>query len=726
MLNNLSTRILSVALAWCGIGLLLAQPTESEKLNLENLYKNNVFKPDYIYGIRSMKDGEHFTLLERGALSKVVQYRYKDFEKVRDVVSSAKLPGFVPIDSYSFTEDESYVMIATEEEQIYRRSSRAKYYLYNRKKEEATLLADGKVTAPALSLDNARVAYIYQNNIYIRDLATGDVQQITEDGKTNEVINGLADWVYEEEFSIVRCYQWSPDGRYLAYIKFREKDVPEFSMDVFGSGLYPSQYRFKYPKAGEKNAEVSLHLYDLETKETHTLLQPEGEEVYIPRIQWSKEKGKLSVITTNRHQNKVNILLIDAKTKEKKVAYTETSDTYIDINEAKLIYLADNSFLWLSDKSGYMHLYHIDEGKQTAITKGKWEVTDFYGYNEEEEVLYYQSTEPGSIHRAVYRIDLDGDNKKLLSQREGTNEADFSAGYQYFINTFSDANTPYVFELCNGETGKPRITLKDNERLSALIETNKLTDIEFMDIKVGEATLNAYMMKPADFDPKKKYPVFMFVYGGPGSQTVNNQWSQRRLWFHMLTQAGYIVVSVDNRGTGYRGRDFKKMTYLSLGKYEIEDQISAAKYLSTLPYVDEDRIGMFGWSYGGFMTSLALTRGGGLFKMGIAVAPVTNWRFYDTIYTERYMRTPQENADGYDDNSPVTYADQLTGNYLLIHGSGDDNVHYQNTMAMVEALVQADKQFDLFIYPDKNHGIYGGNTTYHLYKKMTDYILRNL
>jgi len=534
--------------------------------------------------------------------------------------------------------------------------------------------------------------------------------------------------VYEEEFSFDQGYQWNSTGTKIAYYKFNEELVPEFSMDVF-QGLYPSQQRFKYPKAGENNAVVEIMIYDLNSDSTIEANIKTDDEFYIPRIKWTQNEEVLSVQRMNRHQNQLDILFVDAKNGSSEIIWTEKDDSYIDINDHLTFLKDDKHFLWTSEKSGYQHIYlYNTKGKQVRkITKGNYDVTDFYGVDEKTNTVYFASAERGPIHRDVYSVKLNGKNKTLLTHNVGSNSATFSTNFNYFINQYSNASTPFQFTLYD-ESGTKIRTLKDNQSLREKLSNLPLSEKEFFNFRTPEGTkLNGWMMKPHDFDTDKKYPVFMYVYGGPGSQMVKDSWGGANfLWFQKLTQLGYIVACIDNRGTGARGAEFKKSTYLQLGALETIDQIHANKYLANLPYVDADRIGIFGWSYGGYLSSLCLLKGAEHFKMAIAVAPVTNWRYYDTIYTERYMRTPKENASGYDQNSPIHHVERLKGNYLLIHGSADDNVHYQNTLEMTKALVNANKQFDLFIYPDKNHGIYGGNTRLHLFTKMTNYIQQKL
>ena len=496
---------------------------------------------------------------------------------------------------------------------------------------------------------------------------------------------------------------------------------------TYGQQLYPTQDVFKYPKAGEKNSEVTLHLYDLEAGKTSAVNLEKSYE-YIPRIKWTNDPKVLSVQAMNRHQNNLDLIFVNAEKNTAEVVLNETDEAYVDVTD-NLTFLNDNSFIWTSEKDGWNHIYHYSKtGKLLdQVTEGNWEVTQYYGFDAKTGRIYFQSTENGSINRDVFSVRANGKNKVQLTQKRGTNDADFSADFTYFINSYTSATTPYEFTLHKARNGKKVRAIKDNKALLEKLKPYNFSKKEFSTIEVNGNELNMWMIKPQDFDETKKYPLFMYQYSGPGSQSVSNTFnSSNDYWYQLLAQQGYIVVCVDGRGTGFKGADFKKLTQKELGKFEVEDQIDAAKKLGERAYIDADRIGIWGWSYGGFMSSNCIFQGNDTFSMAIAVAPVTSWRFYDSIYTERYMTTPQENASGYDNNSPINHVGGLKGDFLLIHGSGDDNVHVQNTMQMVEALVQANKQFDWAIYPDKNHGIYGGNTRLHLYTKMTNFIKENL
>ena len=688
------------------------------------------FAQETLASIHPLHTESAYTVIEvdyRNRQAKIVMYDYataKEIAVLVDSSSSAKIPFFT---DYSFSKDEQKILLETEVERIYRRSKRATYYVYDRQSKSTDFLFGGKVQEARFSPDGKKVAFVYQRNLYVKDLAQNTVKQITEDG-SEHIINGLTDWVYEEEFGFVRAFDWSADSNSIAFMRFDETDVPEFSMDIYGQDLYQYPYTFKYPKAGEKNAKVSLHHYQLSSGSLDEITLGDEVPYYVPRMQFAPQNNRLIVQSMNRLQNNLKLWEVDTASNAAKVLLEETSDTYVDIHD-NLRFLAKGDFIWSSERSGYNHLYHYnsDGSLKRQITKGQWEVTRFFGVNPKTKELYYASVEQNSIERVVYSIGLNGKKKRTLSPNKGTNGVAFSADYRYYIHTYEDANTPRIYTLRDTKTAKVVREIEDNSALVEKLADYNLVEKEFSTLEINGEELNMYLLKPKDFDPTKEYPLLMFQYSGPGSQSVANRWNgQRDYWHQLLVQKGYLVACVDGRGTGFKGADFKKMTYKELTKYETEDQIAAAKVLGALSYIDASRIGIWGWSYGGHMSTNCILKGNDVFAMAIAVAPVTNWRFYDTIYTERFMRTPQENPTGYDDNSPLNYAHLLNGKYLLIHGSGDDNVHVQNTMRMVEALVQANKQFEWMIYPDKNHGIYGGNTSRHLYEKMTTFIENNL
>ncbi|MGZ4093416.1 MAG: S9 family peptidase, partial [Bacteroidia bacterium] len=562
----------------------------------------------------------------------------------------------------------------------------------------------------------------------IKDLDNGSETQITTDGENNKIKNGWSDWVYEEEFSKAESFFWNSNGTKIAYIRYDESKVKEFEMAIY-NGLYPEQYKFKYPKAGEDNSIVSVHIYDLASKKTVTVDIGKETNIYIPRITWTGDANILSVQRMNRLQNKLELLFADAINGTTKVILTEEAKTYIDITDDLTFLKGNKGFIWSSEKDGFNHLYQYDfTGKLVnQITKGNWDLMEFKGYDEATKTLYYVSTEVSPTDRDLYAVSLDGKSKRKLSTQKGTTDAEFSKSFKYYVSSYSNANTPTVYELHSAD-GKLIKVLEDNKELVAKLSEYDIAKKEFFTFKTSEGVeLNGWMMKPVNFDATKKYPVFQFAYGGPGANECNNQWELFDYpWHQVLCSAGYIVVCVDNRGTLGRGREFKHSTYLQLGKLETIDQIEVAKYMGSQSYVDKNRIGFMGWSFGGYLSSLLITKGADYFKANIAVAPVTNWRYYDNIYTERFMRTPQENASGYDDNSPVNFVKNIKGKFLLIHGTADDNVHFQNSMEMNAALVKNNIPFEFMAYPNKNHGIGGGLTRVHLFSKMFEFIKLNL
>lgn len=716
---------------WLALVALVSLHLEATpQITLEDIWKNNRFAAESVRGLGSLPDGEHYSALEGDANEqKVVKYAYRTGEPVATLFTSSDLGG-VAIEEYTFTPDMTYAMVGTNEQPLYRHSSAFDYFLFDMKSRTTRKVCEGQAFLADLAPSADRVAFVRDNNLWLENLRTGSVTPITTQGKKNEYIFGMADWVYEEEFSFTKAFHWSPNGKKIAFYGFDERKVPEFGMDTYKGRLYPSNERFKYPKAGEANASVSIYIHDLESGSTKELdLSIDGGDFYIPRIKWTLNPNVLCVQRMNRLQNVLELILVDATTGKASTILREQSKTYIDITD-DLTFLPDGKhFIHSSEASGYNHLYlYTLEGKLVRqLTQGAWDVTQFYGVDAAGKWLFYQAADKSPLQRTVYKLGIDGKGLVALTPDQGWNDAEFSTGMKYLVSTFSTINTPPVVKLRDA-MGKAVRTLKDNAKLREKLKEAKLPNSEFFVFKQSDGVeLNGWMLKPADFDPKRKYPVFMTVYGGPGSQTVTDQWGgSNHLWHAMLTQMGYLVVSVDNRGTGARGRDFKHCTYLQLGNLETADQMAAAKYLATLPFVDANRIGIQGWSYGGYMSSLCLTKGADLFKAAIAVAPVTNWRFYDSIYTERFMRTPQENGGGYDSNSPINHVAKMKGAYLLVHGTADDNVHVQNTMEMTTALIKANVQFEQFIYPDKNHGIFGGNTRLHLYALMTDFLRRKL
>lgn len=714
---------LFIVLLICNLTTVLSQ----KKINQEDIFLNRLFSQDYVFGLNSMNDGSHYTALNHGDTLSIDQYSYANLQRVKSILKSSDI-GNVKFNAYSFNNDESLILLETESDKIYRYSSESIVYVYNTDTRELKKVFNKKIRLAEFSPDSKYISYVYRNNIYLYHIRTNKTTKVTHKGLPNKIICGATDWVYEEEFGLVKGYEWSSNSNYIAYYIFNESKVPEFSMDMFEGGLYPTQERFKYPKAGQRNSQVEIHIYNLEEKNNIIARVNKKTENYLPRIKWTNQTNQLFVQRLNRHQNHLELLSIDPTNGNAKLIYEEKDKYYIDIHDNLTFYKDDSGFLWTSEKDGYNHIYlfQMNGKERRQITKGKWEVTNFYGYDDKNKILYYQSNENSPLEKDIYRINVWGKSKKEISNSKGTNNASFSKNFSYFINTHSDANNPNTINLYD-KNGEKLHTIKKSKKLRDKLSEYTLTKKEFFSFKTDQGVnLNGWMMKPVNFDENKKYPVLMYVYGGPGSQTVTDSWGGHYMWYQMLCQEDYIVVSIDNRGTGGRGSDFKKCTYKELGKLETIDQIQGAKYLANLPFVNKNKIGIWGWSYGGYMSSLCILKGSTYFNTAVAVAPVTNWRFYDTIYTERFMQTPEENPSGYDANSPINHVDSLIGNYLLIHGTADDNVHVQNTYEMVDALVKSNKQFDLFIYPDKNHSIYGGNTRLHLFTQITNFIKKNL
>ena len=723
-----------------GVGFSLAAQ-ESRKITLEDIFENGTFRAYSVEGLRSMNNGIHYTTMENG--TQIVKYSYETGEELEVIFDVTKVEDS-PIESfvdYTFSDDETKILLTTNKKAVYRHSFTAEHYVWNSVTKELTALSEvGPQQGAIFSPNGDRVAYVRNNNIFIKNLKFGSTSQATFDGEKNKIINGLPDWVYEEEFGdfmsptgFNTAMWWSPNSEFLAYIKFNESEVPEFSMTMYAGmapaydqyKLYPGEETFKYPKAGEKNSVVQVMSYEIKTKMSIPVNIGEETDIYVPRLKWSPNND-LVVMRMNRLQNQLDVLFANPYTGETREAMTEKNDRYIDYNFlGAFTYLDNGNFVVLSERNGWSHLYLYDkEGIEIGpITEGDFDVTGFYGYDAKKGLFYYQAAAESPLRREVYYISQDKKLKGKLSTLEGTNRADFSANFSYYINYYSSAKVPNYVTLHETKKNTQLRFLQDNTVLKNTVKFMNVPQKEFFSFKTSEGIeLNGFMIKPGDFDLSKKYPVVMTQYSGPNSQQVSDSWGRGVGWNEYLAQEGFLVVCIDPRGTAARGEDFRKVTYMQLGKYESDDQVEAAKYLTTLPYVDADNIAIWGWSYGGFMTLLSMEKGGNLFKAGIAVAPVTSWRFYDSVYTERYMRTPQVNAEGYDENSPLSHAGDIKGRLLIIHGSADDNVHAQNTFEMTERMVQAGVQFDMAIYTNRNHGIRGGKTTMHLYTKMTNFL----
>ncbi|HSV89409.1 MAG TPA: S9 family peptidase [Bacteroidales bacterium] len=702
-------------------------------ITLSQIWRDRYFAPATIRLGRSLSDGLHYSIVENNTDINI--YSYESGALQRTVFStrgriSDEHGSPLRIDAHFFSPDEKKLLIGVDREAIYRRSYTAEYYVYDIAGDYLRPLAAGtRQTLPVFSPGGDKVSFVSNNNLFIANLVDTSKIQVTHDGKRNHIINGTTDWVYEEEFAITLGHYWSPDGKFLAFFRFDESHVREFTMFFYEGSPYPREHRFKYPKAGEQNSHVTIHIYNVESGKNLQVNTGQEKDQYIPRIQWTHTPGVLSVTRLNRRQNHKEILLADAFTGNTNLLYFEKNRYFVEITD-DLIFLKDGKhFVLSSEKSGYRHLYLYDlTGRQVnAITSGEWDIQRFFGIDERRRLVYFTSHEESPLTNHIYRARLNGSGKTRLSNDQGFHIPSFSAGFEFYINQFSTANTPPVFSIHRSDGSLIKV-LENNELLTRKADEHGFVDREFFKFTTGEGvTLNAWMMKPADFDSTRQHPVLMYVYGGPDSQTVIDRWdTSNGPWFQLLTQMGFIVVSVDNRGTGARGEEFRKMTYLQLGKYETIDQIEAAKYLGTLPFIDPGRIGIFGWSYGGFISSLCLALGADFFAAAVAVAPVTHWKFYDTIYTERFMRLPDENPEGYEFNAPLNHAGKIRGAYLLVHGTADDNVHYQNTLEMISALVKENVPFDLAIYPNHNHGIARGNARLHLFEHITRFLQNHL
>lgn len=700
----------------------------NQQITLDDLFKKGTFRSKGIWGLTPMNDDEFYTAFnDKGQVAK---FKLSTGEQV-DILfdpSTFDVADLKGMSGYHLSADETKMLIETNVNSIYRHSYTAENYIYNLNTNELKRLSsNGPQMNAMLSPDGSMAAFVRDNNIYVVDLQNYEEIQVTTDGKYNSLINGAADWVYEEEFALTTGLQWAPDSKKLAFYRFDESRVRMFNMTMFERNLYPENYTFKYPKAGEENSTVTIHVYDIKNKTTRQLDCGPNPDQYIARIKWMPNSDNLCMIRLNRLQNQLDILMANIETGNSKVVFTENSKYYIEeVTDDYLTVTPDGKqFILTSERDGFKHIYLYDWQSKSIqqITKGAYEVITVYGFNPKDKTIYYLGYDQSPLRKAVFAVDFKGKTQKL-SPNSGTNSALFTKNFKYYMVYHSSVTSPLTVTLYKGN-GKQVRTMEDNQRLRERLMQYDIPKKEFFTFTTSEGVeLYGYMVKPLNFDSTKRYPVLMYQYSGPGSQSVIDNF--RIGWDEYLATLGYMVVCVDGRGTGGRGEQFKKMTYGQLGHYESIDQIETAKCLQTIPFVDANRIGIWGWSYGGYMSSLCLFKGADVFRMAIAVAPVTNWRYYDTIYTERYMGLPQDNPLGYDNNSPINHVDKLKGKFLLIHGTADDNVHFQNSIELIEKLIQAGKQFDVMVYPDKNHGIRGGNTTMHLYTLMTNYIKENL
>ena len=728
-------------LLFCLVALTLGIKAQNQ-VTLRDVSRGT-YRASNIYGIKPMLDGQYYTQISPDR-KRIVKYSFKTGKQVEAIydVEKARDCTLKYFDDYIMSPDEKLILIQTKTRSIYRRSFTAEYYIYNVKNNTIEPLSkNGPQQVPLFSPDGFQVAFVRNNNIFLVKLLFGNSEsQITKDGEYNKVLNGIPDWVYEEEFGFNRAFDFSADSKMIAYIRFDESQVPMYKFPLYKGmnpeytefATYPGEYTYKYPKSGEVNSTVSVHTYDIKSHVTRKMDLPLDKDGYIPRIKFTSDPEKLAIMTLNRHQNRFDLYMANPKSALCKVAIRDESEQYIKEDEYSNIKFYPENIVLMSERDGYNHLYLYTIGGNLVkqITKGKFEVKSFLGWDKQSNVFYYTSNEGSPLRTAVYKIDGKG-KKTKLSTRTGTNDAIFSSNYSYYINTFSNISTPTLITI-NDNKGKELATMLDNKKLKEKIATLTLPQKEFFTFRTAEGVeLNGWMMKPANFDATKKYPVIMHQYSGPGSQQVLDRWgigsfSDAGMFEAYMADRGYISVCVDGRGTGGRGAEFEKCTYLFLGVKESHDQVEAAKYLGTLPYVDGSRIGIWGWSFGGYNTLMSMSEGSNVFKAGVAIAAPTDWRYYDSVYTERFMRTPKENGDGYDAGSAIKRAPKMHGSLLLIHGTADDNVHLQNMAEYSEALVQAGVQFDEHIYINRNHGISGGNTRNHLMNRVANFFLRNL
>lgn len=705
------------------------------QLTLENIWYSREFSPKFVAGLQNLNDGISYCKLEENEdkSRSCNRYEIKTGNLLSTLFSTDKIlyqEKPIQIESYAFSEDETRVLISNGFESVYRHSGKSNVWVYELKTGKLHKITGKKIMYATMSPDGSKVAYVSDNNLFYYDITKKKDIQLTFDGLKNSVINGAVDWVYEEEFSMSRGFEWSPDGTYIAYYRFDESKVAQFGMDIYGS-LYPLREVWKYPKAGEANSRVDVLIHKIGKSRPVLCATGSQNDQYLPRIKWMSP-NYLSVQRLNRHQNKMEMLRFNYNFPKGEVIYTETNDKYIEVTDWYFVNPADSNFknqaYFTSEKDGFNHIYALKkDGSVQQISKGNWDVDQFLGADEKKGVLYFTSGIDKPSERQLFRLKLDGSDRTQLTSGNVWHNVSFTETFEYFTDHYSSMTSPGISVIRDSEGLLVR-ELENNMALADKLRALNLGQVEFGSFQSTEnVKLDYWKINPPDFDPGKKYPILFFVYGGPGHQTVKNQWQGANyLWYQYMAKQGYIIISVDNRGSGGRGEAFKKMTYLNLGKYETMDYIEAARYFGSQTYADPARIGIFGWSYGGFMASNCITLGADYFKTAVAVAPVTNWRYYDNIYTERYMRTPKENAAGYDDNSPINHVSKIKGNYLIIHGTADDNVHFQNAAEMVKAMNEQNIRYDAEFYPNTNHGIRGGKIRLHLFGKITDYLLKNL
>lgn len=719
MRKFLLTAVASCVMFMASVGLLCAQ-----QYTLESLVGGE-FSPRGIGEMVSSADGMHFYRTDPQRTA-VIKFSYQTGEAVDTLFSTreARNCTFESFEGFQVSPDEFRVLVYREKEQVYRHSFRAQYFYHDVRRNMVRKLSgqESKQMIPTFSPDGRMVAYVIDNNIWLTKFDFDTESQVTKDGEQNKVINGATDWVYEEEFGITRLMEFSPDNRQLAFVRSDESAVKEFSFQTFNRALYPDFYRFKYPKAGEANSKVDCRVFDIEARTTRILEVPLDQNGYIPQIKFTHDSDQLAVMTLNRDQNRFDMYFASPRSTVAKLVLREESKYYIDSEWCKAIHFLKDRFIYVSEKDGYSHIYvyGISGTLQKQLTAGQFDVTALLAVDEHTETVFYEAADESPLQRNIYKVSLVKGVPQKLSLQAGNNSARFSRQGKYFVNSWSNVETPTVITL-HDANGKELRVLEDNQAVRAKVGAAQFPKREMISVMAadGVTRLNGWILKPHNFNPAKKYPVVMIQYSGPNSQQVRDRFNAD--WYYSLLSEGIAVACVDGRGTGARGTDFRKSTYMNLGIYESDDQIAAARYLASLPYIDANAIGIWGWSYGGYNVLMGMSRGNGVFKAGVAIAPVTDWRFYDTIYTERFMRTPQQNKEGYDNGSPIQLADRLEGDLLLMHGMSDDNVHLQNSVEYSHALIEAGKQFDMFYFPDKNHSIYGESTRVYLYRKVIDH-----
>lgn len=709
--------------------LLISIAVEAQRpITLEDLTTKGTFRPRRAADFTPMSDGQHVAI---NTGKSIIKMRLSDGVVVDTLFSThqASVADSFSFEDFKLSADGKMILLAVNEESIYRYTYTADFYVYNRiTKKLIQLSANGKQQSPIFSPNGKRVAFVRNNNIFIVNLNEQKEYAITADGEPRKIINGAPDWVYEEEFTLIEAMQWSPDGSKLAFLRFDESNVPEYSMPIYSNTLYPQLYSFKYPKVGQVNSTVSLHVYDIDLKQTTAMQTQSGKEDYLPRFFWNFNASKLAVLRLNRHQNKIDVLFCNAQGNAQTI-YTEIDSAgYIpEVNDNYLTFINDkDEFLIQSERSGFNHIYHYNAKGELIkqITQGNWEVSDVLAVDAATQTLYYNASAIVPYQNEIYSVHFDGTQTRRLTPEAGTSHATFFPGCKLFLQTFSTASSPQRIVLRDNR-GREIRQLESNKAIRDSIAVTNMPVKTFINTTLPNGSkVFGWLLKPHDFDSTKKYPVLMFVYGGPGSQTVLDEWKTD--WFYYLAEKGYIIASFDNRGTGKRGAAFRECTYKHLGLIESDDQISAAHYLANQSFIDASRIGIYGWSYGGYMSAMSMLRGKGIFKATASVAPVSDWRFYDSVYTERYMSLPEDNTDGYNASSLMHYAANASGAYLLIHGTADDNVHFQNTTQFSAALVNQNFPFEMQVYTDKDHGINGGYARLHVSRRLAQFFLFKL